>query len=180
MDSNFNSKPLAYLILRNVYSPSSDRATHFPITYDNSCCAFAIQELKRVLHCDMCSLNVFHVLLYNNAGVRKFSCFFGQHGCTDTWKCTFFFRNTIEKKHGNFHVPCQMFACEVHGNLHIPCHMFHCKVHGNFHASCKMFACDVHGNFHVPCQMFACKVHENFHIPCYTCHCRVHGNLHVP
>ena len=62
-----------------------------------------LDNIKKVLHCDMCSLNL---LLYNNSGVRKFSCFFGQPVALKHRNVHAF--NTIEKVHGNFHVPCHM------------------------------------------------------------------------
>ena len=37
-------------------------------------------NIKRVPHCDTCLINLFNVLLYINAGLRKCLCLFGQQG----------------------------------------------------------------------------------------------------
>ena len=129
------------------------------------------KTVKGVLHCDMCSINLFNVLLYISAGLRKFPCFFGQQGYTYTRQFPYTFSQYplaryLATKHMASYVSsyvsfarymeiymypsCHMFRCKVIGNFHVPCHMFHRKVHGN---------CKVHGNFHVPCNETYGKVH---------------------
>ena len=87
---------------------------------------------KRVLHCDICSRNLFNVLLYINAGLRKFSCFFGQQGYTDTRKSPYTFspyhwQGTLQRSIWQGMemlsiVVAICFVCQVHGNFHLPCH----------------------------------------------------------
>ena len=64
-------------------------------------------------------------------------------------------------------------------STYLACPMFHRKVHGNFHVPCQMFACEIatkhmasYGNFHVPNHMVHCKVHKNFNVPCQGLHVR--------
>ena len=119
------------------------------------CCIDCHKEanIKRLLHRDICSIDLFNVLFYKNAGVQNFPCFFGQHGYTGTreFPCTF---SQYHCK-GTWKFPCTLQRNMArYGNFHVPYHIFRCKVHGNFHVPCNIFRCKVHGNFHVPFHMF--------------------------
>ena len=110
-------------------------------------------NIKRVLHSDMCSINLFNALLYISAGLGKFRCLFGQQGYFFAIPLTRYpatkhmasyvssyvlFARYMEitlhyvSSQGTWKFPCTlsyMFHCKVLGNFHVPCHMFHRKVH---------------------------------------------------
>ena len=155
-------------------------------------------NIKRVPHCDMCLINLFNVLLYINAGLRKCLCLFGQQGYFFAIPLT---RYPATKHMASYVLPYVLFARYMEISMYLamkhmatgtwkfPCtlryvsshwHMFHCKVLGNFHVPCHMFHCKVLRNFHVPCHMLYRKVHGNFHVPCRMFHRKVHRNFHVP
>ena len=52
------------------------------VTFATVSCTHTVvkKTILKVPHCDMCLINLFNVLLYINAGLRKCLCLFGQQG----------------------------------------------------------------------------------------------------
>ena len=88
-------------------------------------------NIKRVPHCDMCLINLFNVLLYIKAGLRKCLCLFGQQG--------YFFAIPLTRYPATKHTGKLCFAicfvCKVHGNFNVPCN----ETYGNWYMEISMY-----------------------------------------
>ena len=134
----------------------------------------------------MCSINLFNVLLYINAGLGKFQCHFGQQGYFFAIPLT---RYPATKHMASYVSSYVLFArymeismylalCFIARYMEISMYLVICLIARYLEISMYLAICFIARYMEISMYLAICFIAR--YMPCHMFNCKVHGNFHVP